>query len=212
VSPILRRLLFWLPVLVAVAAGFAWPLREQPIPVDIGVVDRGELVVSIEEEGRTVVRERYRVLAPVSGTLARIDLDPGDPVEAGTTVVARIEPAEPSLLDLGTRLERLAALQSAEAAVAEAEARVEQARAARDCAERERERIRRLVERRAAPAAGPLSPSSTAARSCGGRRSAPATSAWRKCSPASKPASGSCSGRPTGVADGVAVKPRPAGG
>lgn len=152
-SPILRRFLFWLPVLVAVAAGFAWLLGEQPVPVDIGVVDRGELVVSIEEEGRTVVRERYRVLAPVSGTLARIDLDPGDPVEAGTTVVARIEPAEPSLLDLRTRLERLAALQSAEAAVAEAEAQVEQARAARDYAERERERVRRLVERRAAPAA-----------------------------------------------------------
>lgn len=152
-SPILRRFLFWLPVLVAVAAGFAWLLGEQPVPVDIGVVDRGELVVSIEEEGRTLVRERYRVLAPVSGTLARIALDPGDPVETGTTVVARIEPAEPSLLDLRTRLERLAALQSAEAAVAEAEAQVEQARAARDYAERERERVRRLVDRRAAPAA-----------------------------------------------------------
>ena len=58
-----------------------WPAT---IPVD--VVDRaarGPLVVTVDEEGRTRVRDRFVVSAPVAGRVLRIELEPGDPVKRG---------------------------------------------------------------------------------------------------------------------------------
>ena len=96
-----------------VAGALVWAFRPQPIAVDLSQVTRGDLRVTIDEEGMTRVRDRYVVAAPVAGRLQRIALRPGDPVSAGTTVVAAFLPATPAPLDPRTRAETLSRLKAA---------------------------------------------------------------------------------------------------
>jgi HlyD family secretion protein len=73
-----------------------WPA---PVDVDVAPAVRGPLLVTVDREGKTRVRERYVVSAPLAGRLRRIDLHPGDTVKEGETVLAVIEPVDPALLD-----------------------------------------------------------------------------------------------------------------
>ncbi len=97
-----RRWLPWLGALVFVGA-LIFGLRPQPIPVEIGAVTEGPLRVTVNEEGRTRIRNRYTVFAPVAGQLRRITLKAGETVRAGETVVAVLDPVPSSLLDRRTR-------------------------------------------------------------------------------------------------------------
>jgi HlyD family secretion protein len=116
--------------LIVIALAFA--LRPGSVPVDLAVVERGLLRVTIDEEGETRVRDRFVVSAPVAGRVLRIDLEPGDAVTAGKTVLASFQPGLPALLDARTRAE-------AEGRVNVARAALEEARAARDRAQTERD-------------------------------------------------------------------------
>jgi len=106
-------------------------LRPTPQPVDTVPVSRGPLRVTIDEEGRTRVRDRYVVVAPAAGRVARITLEEGAPVARGA-VVARLYAAP---LDPRGRAEAVArvrgaadAQRAAAAAVAAAGAALGQAR------------------------------------------------------------------------------------
>ena len=136
-----RRVLFALACAGGLLAMALWP---QTLEVDVATVSRGPLVVTVDEEGRTRVRDRFVVSAPVSGRVLRIELEPGDAVKRGD-VVARIRPETPSLLDVRARAEAEAAVESAEAALGRARAEEQRASAAAAQAERELERSRRLV-------------------------------------------------------------------
>lgn len=133
-----RWLLIALVALTAVA--LALLLRPLAVDVDLARVERGPLSVTVDEEGRTRVRDRFVVSAPVTGHLERIDLQAGDAITTGQRV-ARIAP-----LPLDTRTRRSAAerLAAAEATHRAAEARVAEAAAARDQANRALERLRRV--------------------------------------------------------------------
>lgn len=135
-----RRLLFSAIVIGTLMAIALWPTA---VTVDVAGVSRGPLVVTVDEEGRTRVRDRFVVTAPVAGRVFRIELEPGDRVRRGD-VIAALEPASPSLLDARTRAEALAAVQSAEASFGHARAEEQRARAALAQAERELVRSRRL--------------------------------------------------------------------
>jgi len=91
----------WLPY--ALGAGFAalvvLGLRPQPAPVETARVVTGALRATVSEEGKTRIRQRYVVAAPVSGQLRRIPFKPGAEVEAGVTLVAVIDPLPASPLD-----------------------------------------------------------------------------------------------------------------
>ena len=113
------RLILTILVVAAIAAVAMWP---QSMEVDVARVARGPMRVTIDEEGETRVRDRFVVSAPVTGRLQRIELEPGDPVVRGTTVLARIRPAESPLLDPRTRSELTAAVDAARAAVGQAQA------------------------------------------------------------------------------------------
>jgi HlyD family secretion protein len=113
-------------VTLTVAAGLAWVLRPKPIEVESAAVVRGPIRVTVEADGRTRVRDRYVVAAPVSGRLRRIALREGDAVVAGQ-VVARIAPLP---LDESTLRQGRARIAAAGARQREAEARVREARAA----------------------------------------------------------------------------------
>jgi HlyD family secretion protein len=122
-----RRIAFWGTVGVALAAAVVIMTRPQRVPVDFAEVSRGAMAETLDHEGRTRVRERYVVSAPVAGRVLRIALRPGDRVVANQTVIATFAPGASSLLDARSRA-------GATSRVREAEALVEQAKAQRDLA------------------------------------------------------------------------------
>ncbi|MCF7758864.1 MAG: RND transporter, partial [Cephaloticoccus sp.] len=66
-------------LLLLIVAGL-WPSAQ---PVEIATMSRGPMVVTVDEEGMTRVKNRYVVASPVGGLLRRIEWKPGAPVEAG---------------------------------------------------------------------------------------------------------------------------------
>lgn len=137
-----RRVLVAGVALAAVGA-IALALRPRPVPVDVAHATRGNLVVAIEESGMTRVKDRYVVSAPVTGSLSRLALEPGDRVEAGDTL-AEIAPVLSPLLDQRTRAEAEARLGAALSALGQARAQAARAEAARDLALRELTRAEAL--------------------------------------------------------------------
>jgi len=113
---------------LAVLLGVAmWP---RATAVDVATVVRGPLTVTIDEDGDTRLHHRFVVSAPVAGLVERIDLDPGDVVRQGVTVVARLRPEPAQLLDARSRAEAVAAAAAARGAVGRARADEQRARAA----------------------------------------------------------------------------------
>jgi len=100
-----------------VMAGLVYGFLPQPVPVDVFAAFKGPLAVTVEEEGKTRVMERYVVSAPMSGYARRIDLKVGDAVKRGQ-VVALLEPARSDALDPRSRAQAAAQASAAEAALA----------------------------------------------------------------------------------------------
>src|SRR5512134_2872299 len=136
-------------VIVMVVAGIGyWAFKPAAVPADFGAVERGRLEVTVGEEGRTRVRDRYVVSAPVPGRMRRIELVPGDAVVAGKTILAQFQPTDPALLDVRTRAELEARVRAAESAVGGARADRERVEAELAFARSELKRLDALVEER----------------------------------------------------------------
>ena len=133
----------WIGSILAVAGLAAAALWPERLAVDVAQVIRGPMEVTLDEDGDTRVGERFVVSAPVAGRLQRIELEPGDPVVKGKTVVARLAPAAPPLLDPRLRAELTAAAAASNAAA-------QQARAERDRAATLLERARATLRRQEA--------------------------------------------------------------
>ena len=134
----------WIIVIgMAVVLAVLW-LRPDPMRVDTAKAVRGPLQVTVDGEGRTRVRDRYVVAAPVAGRLRRITLRRGDPVQQDQ-LVATIESLPLSPLDPRQRSEATARVNAAEDAKRETEALVERANAGSQQARREFERCEKLV-------------------------------------------------------------------
>lgn len=128
----------------ALLGGLVMAFRPQPVLVEIADVTRGSFEQVIEDDGKTRVRERYVVSAPLAGKLQRIALKAGDPVTAGM-VLAVIDPSSPVLLDVRTERELTERLGAAEATRLRATATVERARATLDKSRADLERTRKLA-------------------------------------------------------------------
>jgi HlyD family secretion protein len=123
-------------LLGALAIGLlALAFRPQPVLVEVAEVTRGHFEQTVEDDGKTRVRERYVVSAPLAGKLKRIELKAGDKVDRGV-LLALIEPSIPALLDVRTERELTERLGAAEAgkqrsaaAVARAQATLDKSRA-----------------------------------------------------------------------------------
>src|SRR5579871_6393776 len=116
----MRKRIVWIVVAVGIVALIVFAMRPRPIRVDAQPITRGPLRVTIDEEGRTQVKRRYVVSAPLTGKLLRIELKAGDRVNEGS-VLARLVPADAPLLDPRARAEQEARLHAAEAAVAQSD-------------------------------------------------------------------------------------------
>ncbi len=141
--------LFVLLVLAAIAAGLAYAFMPQPVEVDLVEVHRGDLQVTVDEDGKTRIREKYVVSAPLNGRILRISLDPGDTVVAGKTLLTMIEPRDPELLDARSVAQAEARVQAAEASVRQSETQLEKARHAQSLAERNVTRDRQAARNNA---------------------------------------------------------------
>jgi HlyD family secretion protein len=130
---------------VAVVAAIAWGLRPQPVMVETAEVRRGPLRVTVDEEGKTRVKEQYVVSSPITGQMQRIDLDEGDPVRAGQALTT-VAPMPPTFLDPRTRAQGQAAISSAESQIAAAQERVRAAKANLEYWRSELERTAALVK------------------------------------------------------------------
>jgi HlyD family secretion protein len=129
----------WLPyagalLLVGLIVGGLWP---QPVPVETAPVTTGALRATVNEEGKTRVKHRYVLSAPVAGQLRRIELKAGAEVAAGETVVAVLDPQPPTMLDARARA-------LAEARRDAAAARLEKDRTAQALAASELRRFEKL--------------------------------------------------------------------
>lgn len=127
----LRRRPLYLLLALAVAAIALWGLWPRSLAVEAARVQRAPLTVSFREEGRTRLRERYVISAPVDGVVARLALDPGDAVVAGSPL-AEIRPARASILDPANRAQTEARLRAVESELAAAWAAQASARAEHD--------------------------------------------------------------------------------
>lgn len=144
-----KRSRLWLVIgaVVLIGGGLAAAFWPRPMMVDIGQVKRGDMMVTIDEEGRTRVKDAYVVSTPVTGRLLRVEVEPGDPVKKNETIVAHMLPTNPAALDIRTREEARAAVTAAEAALRVARADLNGALANRDYAESELSRTRQLAAR-----------------------------------------------------------------
>ncbi len=129
----------WLPYvgLVAVVVLITLGLWPRPIPVETATATVGTLRAVVSEEGKTRIRQRYTVSAPITGQLRRLPFKAGAEVKVNETVVATIDPVTPTPLDARSRA-------LAEARRDAAAANVEKSRAAHDFASKERQRFELL--------------------------------------------------------------------
>jgi HlyD family secretion protein len=112
----LRRKLFVIIIIAVVILATAYGFYPKAVDVDLVLVTRGPLQVTIEEEGRTRLKDRFVITAPTSGYLERVKVKVGDPVSKGETVFV-LEPLRSPVLDPRSRAEAKAAIASAEAAL-----------------------------------------------------------------------------------------------
>jgi HlyD family secretion protein len=125
-----KRWILVFALLAAIALSIGYAFLPKAVPVETASVAKGRLAVTVQEEGKTRVKDRFTVSSPVAGIAGRIDLDVGDRVLRGQALVT-IEPAPPPFLDL-RRQEGAQAKVNATRAALEAAKERERAAAARE--------------------------------------------------------------------------------
>jgi len=113
-----KRMLLIAPV-AAIAAAIVWAFWPKPVPVELAGVTRQPFEVTVTQPGRSRVKDRFLISAPLGGQLLRPSLHAGDRVTCGQ-VLLRIVPLPPPLLDARTRAQAEARVRAAEAARAQA--------------------------------------------------------------------------------------------
>ena len=129
-------------IIVLLIWGF-WP---QPVFVEAIEAKRAPLTITIAEEGRTRVVDRYIISAPVDGVACRQQLDVGDEVKQGQVLLG-ITPLESQVLDPRSRAQTKSQVAAAESALHAAEQQSEAAEASAKLAVIEHERLKPLVEK-----------------------------------------------------------------
>ncbi|MDF1811025.1 MAG: efflux RND transporter periplasmic adaptor subunit [Verrucomicrobiales bacterium] len=111
-----RKPAFWALIGLLVAGFVHFGLKPKAVNVDTMVIKTGSLMVTVDEDGETMVKNPYVISAPLAGRLLRVTLEPGDPVSKETTV-AEIDAVAPGLLDARAESEARARIGVAEANV-----------------------------------------------------------------------------------------------
>ncbi|MGE0612590.1 MAG: efflux RND transporter periplasmic adaptor subunit [Hyphomicrobiales bacterium] len=141
-----KRLLMGLAA-AGILAAVIYALMPAPVPVDVAEITRGPMRVTVDEEGETDIVDVYVVSAPIGGKLLRIPHKSGAEIEKDKTVVAVIQPGDPSFLDARTRRELAAAVEAAKANVEYAKTEIRKAESELSFAQSELKRAEQLAQR-----------------------------------------------------------------
>jgi HlyD family secretion protein len=142
----LKRKTGFILLAVAIVAALVWGFWPAPVLVESAAVVRASLSVTVDEEGRTRVKDRFVISAPVAGYLQRITLEVGDAVSQGQTL-ALLEPLRPEVLDPRSRARAEAQVAAAQAAIRRAEQQVTAAHAEAEYARGDHKRKQKLQEK-----------------------------------------------------------------
>jgi len=145
-KPHIRRRILVIAVSVVVVLAVVYGFMPKPVQVDAVSAKKGPMRVTVDEEGKTRVRDRFVISAPVAGYLRRVELEVGDSVAKGQ-IVAELEPLRSTVLDPRSRAEALATLSAAQAALNAAKENARSADAAAEYAQKNRERQKALYDR-----------------------------------------------------------------
>jgi HlyD family secretion protein len=129
-----------------IVAGLVYAFMPQPVEVDLVKVDRGNVLVTVDQEGKTRIHDKYVVSAPLAGRILRITMRPGDKVEAGKTLLTVIEPRDPELLDNRTIAQAEARVRAADATLRQVAPVLAKARSSHDYHASELARIRKAFQ------------------------------------------------------------------
>lgn len=143
--PLLRHPIITI-IAVIIISLLIWGYWPQAILVEGITVKRAPLTITIEEEGRTRVIDRYIISAPVEGVACRVQLKVGDSVERGQTLLG-ITPLESKVLDPRSRAQAKAQVAIADSALHAAEEQAKAATAAANQAESELKRLQQLIKK-----------------------------------------------------------------
>jgi HlyD family secretion protein len=142
----LRRKLWITGIILVVVLAILYGFLPGTQEVDLVRLARGPLQVTIEEEGRTRLKERFVISAPTAGYIRRIEAKVGDPVKKGQTLVV-LEPLRSQALDPRSRAEAEAVISAADASLAAAMEKERAATADADYIEKRLIRITNLYSR-----------------------------------------------------------------
>ena len=145
----MKRISLW-AVAAAVVAAIGYGLLPKPVAADLEHVVRGTLRVTVSEDGKTRIKDRYLVSSPLSGQLLRVELEPGDPVTAMKTVVAQLQPDLPNNLDARTLAQAEAKFKMSELTLQKANLAEQTAQKAMINAQKHLDRIQKLRSTKAA--------------------------------------------------------------
>jgi HlyD family secretion protein len=123
-----KRLIKIALIFIAIALLFFAFIPEK-VKVDLISVEKGDLTVSVEGEGKTRIHDIYTIYTPMEGRVTRIESNAGDSVTAGKTIIANMYPANPIFLDKRSQIQAKANINGAESALELASSRVRQAQA-----------------------------------------------------------------------------------
>lgn len=121
-------------------------LRPRPLEVETATVGTAPLTVSVLEEGKTRIRHRHLITAPVTGLLQRVELRAGARIEAGKTVLAVLQAEPSSFLNPRAKAEAEARVQAAEAVRMQRETQIERAKYSLELAGKEFARAKTLKQ------------------------------------------------------------------
>ena len=142
-------------ILAVIALGLlVFAFIPEAIKVDLAIVEKGDILITLDGEGKTRIHDIYVVSTPVDGRVTRIESEPGDFVTAGKTVIANMYPANPQFLDKRSETQAKADVDGARAALALANARVKQVNAQLEFDTAELKRIRELFEKKSVSKSG----------------------------------------------------------
>jgi HlyD family secretion protein len=111
------------------AALLVFAFIPENVQVDLISVEKGDLTVSVEGEGKTRIHDIYTIYTPIDGRVTRLKSNAGDRVTAGKTIIANMYPANPTFLDKRSEIQAKANINGAEAALELANTKVRQAQA-----------------------------------------------------------------------------------
>jgi len=140
-----QRRLIWLAILLIIVAALVYGFRPQPRLVDVAEATRAPMQVSVEEEGKSRVIDRYIVSAPVAGNTCRVDFDVGNRVQKDQPLIT-IKPLRSQALDPRSLAEAQSRVAATDSALHAAEQIARSAQAEMELAHKELLRLKPLAK------------------------------------------------------------------